>query len=194
MQKLCAALLFLALGTLNGSSDTVKPTPDLQHKATHHIEMETPVQGDSCSATAVGPHALLTAGHCLLANDEISVDGQLAHIQNVLFDHADHIILRVDLTFTNYVSLDERAPKPQEVVHLWGNPGHSRDIFRIGYYEADMAGLHIYVLPIYPGDSGAGVFSEDGKIIDVISLGNESAEAACYPLTFTPDQLASIQH
>jgi V8-like Glu-specific endopeptidase len=192
MKLVASALLFLTLVSPAVSSVPTS-TVTKQHNATHHIEMNTAVEGDSCSATAVGPHALLTAGHCLLATDEINVDGHDLIIEGVMFDHADHIIVIVNTTFNDYLSVEQREPLKDEVVHIWGNPGDSEDVFRIGFYWKTDGRFHRYILPVFPGDSGSGVISETGAVIDVVTTGDQSAHAGCIPLQFTPEQIENAK-
>ncbi len=183
-------LLFFATALLDIPQPVVPPAPiDSLHAATHHIEQSNgELESDSCSATAIGPHALLTAAHCQLGTDEVTVDGKVTHIIGSIYDHHDHVILIVDLSFEHYLPVKEHTATTEWVV-MWGNPGHSKDVYRTGVYLQDEDGMHVYQLPIFPGDSGAGVITKDGSVIDVVSLGDRSAHAACLPLSFTPEQL-----
>src|SRR5947209_18570183 len=66
-----------------------------QHRATYMIVMVTPDETAQCSATAVGPHALLTAQHCDIPGAQIALDGApiLLDIAEKEFDGHDHMIL-----------------------------------------------------------------------------------------------------
>lgn len=175
-------------------------TVDQQHSAAHHIQFRNPLEGDSCSATAVGPHTLLTAGHCLLATNAIKIDTESAHVVAYVFDDADHMLVVTDATFQVWLHIDQSALDSLGVdtpVHFWGNPGHSRDVYRIGLFKKwDEIGdnkVAVFELPAYAGDSGSGILNDQGVIIAVLSLGDESAETAVLPLQFTDAQLAQIK-
>jgi V8-like Glu-specific endopeptidase len=165
---LVLVVLFLPLVAFASSIDV-----DRQHKATHHISMTNVVEQAGCSATAVGPHTLLTAGHCLLAANEIEVDGLITAVRSLQFDDADHMLVEVDESFNSYLPLQQRAPTEHELVHIWGNPGNARDIFRWGMYDrADALGhtpVEVFVLSAFPGDSGSGVLDNSGTVITVLA-------------------------
>jgi V8-like Glu-specific endopeptidase len=170
-----------------------------QHRAAHHIQYDNPVEGDSCSATAVGPHTLLTAGHCLMASSKIKIDGTNASVVNMIFDDADHMFVVTDATFPVYLHINQNALDSigAAQVHMWGNPGRSTDVYRIGSFlkwsTIGDAKLAIFVLPIFAGDSGSGLIDDTGDIIGVISVGNNDANAGILPLQFTDAQLAQIK-
>lgn len=197
-------LLALFLAVLNfpifAPSVDLTPAPLAdQHRAAHHIQYDNPVEADSCSATAVGPHTLLTAGHCLMASNKVIIDGNPAAVKNLVFDNADHMLIVTDATFAAYLHIDQDALSvpPSGQVHIWGNPGRSRDVYRIGaflkYDDLDDIKVAVFQLPIFAGDSGAGVINEAGVIIGVVSLGDKNAETAVLPFAFTADELAEIQ-
>lgn len=174
--------------------------------AMHRIAMVTVAEGAGCSATAVGPHTILTAGHCVIGGTAIViVDGKPAHIVGVQYDGNDHalfVLNQNDISFDTYVGIDEREPRNGERIRMWGNPGSSRHVYREGYFQvkSDFVGadgqkrdLYIYILPVFPGDSGSGMISDDGKVIEVVSMGNENAQSQDFLLQFSPDQLAAIK-
>jgi len=177
------------------------PALEQQHRATHHINLENILEGDSCSATAVGPHTLLTAGHCLMATSKIKVDGEVANITNLVFDDADHMLVVTDATFVYWLRIDQTALpaiQPGTPVHMWGNPGHSVDLFRAGVFKKwdsldEDTKLAVFQLPIYAGDSGSGLINDSGALIAVASLGDQSADAAVFVLQFTSEQLSQIK-
>jgi Trypsin-like peptidase domain len=180
----------------------VEPSPALSkdNRAAHHIHFTNMLDEDSCSSIAVGTHTLLTAAHCVFGTSKIYIDGQSATITSTLYDEQDHVLVVEDgVTFTDYAVIDQREPRPNEHVRLWAWPGSAtKVVFREGIFsETDedtfTVPLYIYVLPIYPGDSGGGVISDDGKVITVVSLGDQSARMACFALAFTPAQLAQVK-
>lgn len=173
-------------------------------KAVHHIEMNTIVgEGGTCSATAVGKHTLLTAGHCIIGGtDRISIDDSegTAAVTGIVYDDKDHALVTVDATFDSTLPIEERAPLPNEHVRIWGYPGNSdKPVYREGHYIGKKTPLFsevtfdLWKLPIYPGDSGSALVTDDNKIITVASMGDKSADAATFDMNFTPQQLQSIK-
>ena len=96
-----ALTLALLLGLVGCASNPV----GWVHDQTHRLVMTFQDGKGSCSATAVGPHAILTAEHCLQAATSLSVDGRLVAIKDVLLDRNDHAIVVVDETFTDYAAV-----------------------------------------------------------------------------------------
>jgi hypothetical protein len=207
MNLLRAVLMLMALGLGSLLDAPVQPKPPQlgpnlpAHAATHRIHMINALEGAGCSATAIGPHALLTAAHCDLGTNKVVIDdlSVTATISSKGYDGNDHMILLLsDYTFTSIAQIDQRAPRTQEHVLLWGNPGRSRDVFREGYLKSksEFPGaddqtrtLYVFQLGCYPGDSGGAIFSDEGKILTVVSMGDQSAETAVFALQFTPVQL-----
>lgn len=194
------AIFVLSFLSLDSNKPTI-PAPkeyEAQHATTHRLGIETILETGHCSATAVGPHTLLTAGHCLVASNTVTVDNNRMLVTHFEFDGADHMLLTVTGTFKDYAAIDQRDALPSENVHMWGNPGRENDVYRQGVFEKattneDGPTLEMFLLPIFPGDSGSALFSESGKIIGVVSLGDESSHTVCFELQFTSAQLASIK-
>lgn len=198
------AVPLLCIGLSAQMSFTVQPASALQSpaKASHHIHFENKTSGDSCSATAVGKHTLLTAAHCIIGTSKLTIDDpdNQVNITGVVYDEEDHALIGVDATFEDVLPIDERAPLQNEHVRLFGYPGHSMaQVPRDGHFDRkqviDLEGTEadIFILPVYGGDSGSGVISDAGKIITVVSLGDQSAEMASFELAFTKAQLAAIK-
>lgn len=107
------------------------------HNATHRISNSSMLGGGvgSCSATAIGPHALLTAAHCEVASDSLTVDDKTAHVEGTIGDGLDHVIyLLSDVTFKDIAQLsDDTQQYPGDRVFVFGNPGQFRDMYREGY-------------------------------------------------------------
>lgn len=156
------------------------------HPTTYKIEEATLVDNSSCSATAIGPHALLTASHCEMPVKSlilIDMDGNEAEvaIHDILRDDNDHTIYIVGTTFKEWAKISEDAPEAGEDVFYYGNPGEITDVFKKGYIQmivpASTGGLFSAAHPAiivfsalaYPGDSGAGVFNDKDEIVTVVT-------------------------
>ncbi len=203
---LAALLLVLTLGCKPQPKVTpaVKSPIQSQHAATHRIGLTSVINvidelgpNAHCSATAVAPHALLTAAHCVTNSNLVYLDKEKTPTVIVaeLPDGADHIIYIVQRTFTDFVPVVERPLVKEEAVHFWGNPGHSRDVYRAGFfkdmlYDADFKyNFQHLILATFGGDSGSGVMDAEGNVVAVISLANTSSEEMSLPLAFSEDQL-----
>ena len=190
-------LLYVALLCLTMSA-AAQTKVDLS-KAAHHIEFNTLTDDDTCSATAVGEHTLLTAAHCVQGTSKITIDDKDYSVKSLEYDEQDHALVRTDATFDVKLPIDERKPVANEPVKMWGWPGDSDiAVYREGYFvKVEQVDLGVYgnmfVLPVFPGDSGAGIISADEKVIGVQSLGDKNARAISFTLAFTPEQLAAIQ-
>jgi V8-like Glu-specific endopeptidase len=214
MLKAFVLALMLALGLSAPMTDvptyvvTTKTAIEQQHATTHRIAVYDLLKGDTwnqeighCSGTVVGPHAILTAQHCFFDSNLIRLDAEKDPIRIVaaLIDGNDHVIYLVDRTFKTWASINERTLVPNEPVHVWAAPGHNSDVYRSGYFvgystkkELDpelKVQFENFILPTYPGDSGAGLFDENGSIVAVTSMGDTSADSLDVPLAFTLDQL-----
>jgi hypothetical protein len=184
---------------------SVRPT-------THRIAQATMASDTYCSATAIGPHALLTATHCELGSDNLSVDGQIVKIQGRVRDDLDHTIYLVrGITFNAWIPvvLEVEFDSGQSV-HLWGNPGGERGLYRHGFYagmtmapafkDTMTIPAYLFDMNIYRGDSGAGVFTDDGRLVGMISkivtLGSGDFKtnfAVSFPFLFEPEQIKAAQ-
>ncbi len=185
-----------------------------QHKAMHEIVMVDRdadgqvIGGGLCTAYAVGPHTLLTAGHCddakatgvyIDAPLELIRPGKVMNYKIIsrTFDHQDHLLLVVSgITFNNTIALTAhvRLPRQGEHTYQWGNPAGMRDQFREGVVmgsipnpksdddeeRVDATG-NIYLIqePVIGGDSGSSVFSaEDGQLIGIVTYSMDNGQLA----------------
>lgn len=214
MFKTFVLVLMLALGLSAPTTEPIqvvavtKTAIEQQHATTHRIAVYDLEKGDTwnqevghCSGTVVGPHAILTAQHCFFDSNLIRLDSEKdpIHIVAAIIDGNDHVIYIVDRTFKTWASINERPLIPNESVHIWGAPGHNSDVYRSGYFvkydtEKDLdpalkVQFENFILPTFGGDSGSGVFDENGNIVAVTSMGDKSADSLDVPLAFTPDQL-----
>lgn len=175
---------------------------DSLHRTTYKLTMKAKFESGSCSATAIGPHALLTAAHCEYPEMKISVGSQEAIVVCMIHDGNDHVILLLEgITFHNYATFAEGILAQGEHVFLWGNPLGIEDMYREGYVAGFKKAVFadgtesvdtMLTANIINGDSGAAVFNMRGEIVGVFSY--MSGQGAfllegMLPLKFTDDQL-----
>ena len=134
---------------------------------THHaLPLLLTFSDGTCSGTAIGPHAILTATHCF---GDSTVKPAGLTVRQRMDDGDDHTILIVAQGFDADASI---APMPDvgTDVHLLGNPATFRDIYARGYVAgAGENDATLLGLPIFLGDSGAAVMNDAGAIVGVIS-------------------------
>lgn len=200
MRRLLAALIALVV-LLALSPAAVQPfrLDDPEGKAFHHIHFDTLLEADSCSATSIGPHALITAAHCELGTDAVDVDGVSYAISQKIRDGHDHTILILpQANFKVFLPLDQRDPTTSERIRGWGWPGHGTSaVYKEGTFVKVLPPAldtpipaWLFAYPVYAGDSGGAVITDAGKILTIVSLGDNKADMVGFLLAFTPDQLA----
>lgn len=162
-----------------------------------------------CSATAVGPHTILTAAHCIRDTRAIQLDGAPAvEVLGIDYDGRDHVLIRVAFTFDVW-SVTGPPPKMGDKVYILGNPGFLRDQLRFGTMTgtgflppsvAEEENEPLFLLPFtffdlesMGGDSGSAIFNEAGMIVGVVSIGTDPLTAPFHlmgalPLSFTAEQ------
>jgi hypothetical protein len=192
----------------NSAAANSKTSIEQQHATTHRIAVYDLLNGKTfnseighCSSTVVGRHALLTAQHCFMDSNLIRLDTEEKPtvIISSFIDGNDHVIYIVNRDFSSWVSINERPLVPNEPVHFWGAPGSNSDVYRSGYFvkmtteeEIDPSltfQFELFILPTFGGDSGSGVFDENGNVVAVTSMGDKSADSLDLPLAFSQAQL-----
>jgi V8-like Glu-specific endopeptidase len=157
------------------------PVVATAHKATHVIVVSgTPgdKEGRSvCSATAIGPHALLTATHCTFISDNIEVDGIDMEVVYTLGDGHDHtiIFLKGDAFGAFAAVVGIKGAEQGDPIFVIGNPRGMMDMYRSGSVsgidQEKEIGLETYFdFNGFHGDSGAAVFNAEGNIIAVVNF------------------------
>lgn len=155
--------------------------------------------GGSCSGTAIGPHALLSATHCFVGVQALAINGEPVVVTDAISDGHDHTILFVDRNFTNFATISQE-PAQGDPVFILGNPSDLSDIFRAGHMAgsavAGNARITLYDLQDFFGDSGSGIFNARGDLVGVVSVVRVLAQrdariqfAGAFPMAFTPAQL-----
>lgn len=184
-------LLFTSLG--------ISPPSD-EHDNYFHIVIN---DENSCSSTAVGPHALLTASHCLVGLKTLVIDGKgPANVMRVMDDGNDHSVIFLNYTFKTWA---EFGPKPRqtEKVHAYHSPGNYPDMYSQGYVSGSKVVkgklVTLYDLPTFYGSSGAAILNNQGQIVAVdsvvVMLEGEQAfyqQAGSFDLKFNADQYAEM--
>lgn len=160
----------------------------------------------TCTATAIGPHALLTALHC----DEdgsskvLKVDLSMTkyHILTGITDNRDHLILLLDgPEFKNLVKEESLiSPAPPRVGEKYFAYGHGNDYVFARQYsgvldtertaeevsDVDLAEeARYFTIPAIGGDSGTAIFGSDGRIVGLISY-STSTGCEAFGLNFNP--------
>jgi trypsin-like peptidase len=141
------------------------------------------IDGATCSGTVVAYNVILSAQHCFEDRDEIDeilgippkpapstmkVDGYTVEIVGLVFDDNDHALVKVGFTFKDFAKLGVR-PAVGAHVHYWGNPAGVNNVYREGYVTSYHHGEMVIDVNGFFGDSGAGIFDEDGKVVGVMS-------------------------
>ncbi len=206
-------LLFLAILCISLHAFSISPAIDKAHKASYQIRQVTISDGARCSATAIGPHALLTATHCELPTDDLYIRGEEGPFTVIarIRDGQDHsILLLKGITFADFVEVDQKSLRVTDDIFTIGNPGIWQDIYQKGYVaglivdrslEAAMgAGEPTKILidiQAYPGESGAGIFNTSGVLVAVLSGDQMQTKegvsmdlGAAYFMVFKPEELA----
>jgi hypothetical protein len=173
-------------------SPAVKPVVGPAQKATHMIRF---YDGDFshdedalCTATAIGPHALITDEHCNFSSQPdkvviLDLTKHRYHIVAIARDGNDHLILLLDGDpLGTYVKIETRPPVVGEHVTMYGDgegayPPEKREGTVIAFDDpSDLdlaAGLTFYNLNVIPGDSGSAVFGDDGKLVGLVTYRHE---------------------
>lgn len=180
-------LIAVALGFLfllcspagNARNDVISKAAQV----TYNIEESNLVQSGQCSATAIGPHALLTASHCELPTDTITINGADSAILALRRDGNDHTIYFVDRKFDSWATVNETLPDVGDNVFIIGNSAGIDGVLRKGYVamikkpevtesifsEGKIPVVLVYDINGFMGDSGAGVFNEAGEVQGVLT-------------------------
>lgn len=199
-----ASLLFVSTVACSQNRNVLEHV----HASTYHIEQETTVEQRICSATAIAPHALLTDTHCELGSDILNIEGidEPIQILSRIRDKNDHTIFIVNASFSDYIpiTLNPNFYQGQEIF-IFGNPGQFSDVFRKGTISGTNTGLNtpnqiLVDINVYSGDSGSGVFTDDGELVLTINeVGVLKSDEdmsfkieASFPITFDQKDLDAL--
>lgn len=181
--KLVRLLTFLLIFACSSCSGGTISRSTLER--VHPTTLSLSINGhEGCSATAIGPHAILTAEHCITDLKTFKINGKPVQILRIDRDGDDHVILVVDQRFSVWAHFRRHMADVGDGVFIFGNPGFLRDILRegivVGYtvFPKVANGLKlvdrdvtVYDFNGFNGDSGSAIFNTDGEIIAVVSFG-----------------------
>lgn len=159
----------------------------------------------ACSATVVGYNTILTATHCLSSKHPfVDINGSPTVIVKHEWDSNDHSLLRVAYRFDkSAIACFSKELKISDKVFIIGNPGDLTNIYREGYFSGINFGTQMFMLQIWPGDSGSAIFNMENQIVGVVSStlvfsDSKDARRGTFQITsakvfnFTPEQLKSV--
>ena len=220
MRRILAPVLIAILLTVSCFGISSELARTQRHQASHwiialHYDDDGTRHAAGCSATAIGPHTLLTAAHCYIPNETLFIDASIGtvksktateyHPTNFIFDLQDHMLIDVPgAHFTTYIPLANfRAPRQGEHFYFYGNPAGIQDQYREGYItgqvhmnpddEGDVvAGSTMYMAtgPVVGGDSGSSLYALDGTLIGIVTFGIEDGNfLGTFPIQFTAGQI-----
>lgn len=203
LRLLCAMLMLTTV-----CFATARPEVKKAFKANVEIKQQVISSESDCSATAIGPHALLTATHCEEPTDDLDVSVIKDNVKIVgrIRDGMDHTIYLIDgEALKDWVSVEPNKLDITDPVFIWGNPGDLTDMYRTGVFsnihrEISLFGagptILYFDLNTFHGDSGAGIFREDGVLVAVTSFVEVQGKdndlfrmTGAYPLNFKPEDL-----
>jgi Trypsin len=220
MIRLGVALMGLLLITFSCSTRIKAKLPEapisIQQKSTHLIRfVSVSESGDReddgvCTATAVGPHVVLTAEHCFDEKKDKVVLLDLSTKEHIVLastkDGRDHVMIGISgAPFQNYVDLGEVTGKSVswQHVYMYGcGEGNYPPRLLTGQQvpgfdsasEIDQADdVQKFILPVVPGDSGSAIWSDDGKLVAIVTYGHSGSKehaAVGFGLNFSPMQIA----
>lgn len=188
---LCWGLTLVGLRSLRHHR-TVQLTPE--RAATHSIRYfdHGKIDGE-CTGTAIGPHALLTAGHCNEDGSDVFIQLDYSfryyRILAIVTDGRDHDIYILDgPAFKNIVKVHTREARVGEPVVCYGTgnsdfPPHTyvgrETSDNNGRDQSDVSAhdrTHQFSIDAIPGDSGAAIYGADGSIVALVSWQRDNEE------------------
>jgi V8-like Glu-specific endopeptidase len=122
-----------------------------------------------CSGVAIGPDTLLSAQHCAKAAPLKAVNGQRVKVIGVGRDKHDLITIKVSgIRFAHWARFGPPM-KEGDRVKWWGQPARQEYVYREGYV-ARVTPQEIWIdAQLFGGDSGSGVYDEQGRVVGVIT-------------------------
>lgn len=188
--KALALLLLLLAGCADAHPGDIRP-----------YALRVQLDRGHCSATAVGPDVLLTAGHCFGEGRRIvSINGQAAYALKMVRDRRDAVLVRVNLKFDKWAKLGSQ-PRTGDRIRMVANPNKWDGVYLEGYVSRSRQSEIMLDIQAFSGVSGAGLFDASGRVVAVVSegwllsapSGHHLAMTIAFPLAFTPQDWKAIK-
>ncbi len=171
--KLLLPLLLLA-GCASG------PSHDALRKTALRLDFENGL----CSGTAVGPHRLWTAKHCLDGGGKlVKVNGQPVTQVSVVELSRDRVSVLIRGQTFKHIAEIGPPPVQGQRIRWFGTPGGNEDVYREGYIARVRGGETVIVAPVCAGDSGSGLLDDRGRVVGIVSA-MTSAHGCVFGLSF----------
>ena len=140
------------------------------HDALRATSLRLEFQRSLCSGTAISPDVILTASHCWASGGMLTaVNGHPVTVVGIGRDERDTMTIRVEgIRFDTWARLGH-LPKQGDRLRWWGNPQGVPDIYRQGYVSRASAKVLIMDVTICKGDSGSGLFTDEGRVVGVVT-------------------------
>lgn len=193
---------------LKDSPYILNHTPLVQEKTAHMLLLYgfSGALGVQCSATTVGPHALLTAQHCYneaIAELKLDYARRAYHIKAVERDDNEHVIFLLDgPAFTFIQPVVTGRPRINAPVYIYGFgkqnfPGTRKSGVVVDEYDPSelnqREGFFYTSINVIHGDSGSAVYDADGSILGLITFSIDQdpyhQQSGIFPLRFTEEQI-----
>lgn len=143
-------------------------TPSLPELRANALRLE--FSDGICSGTAIAPDTILTAAHCLAMGAElVSANGIPVKVAEVTPLAKDVVSVRIEgKPFKHWASHWGHAVQGERI-RFFGNPLGEPDVYREGIVVRARANQIIVQATICHGDSGAGAYDDQGRIVGVVS-------------------------
>jgi hypothetical protein len=158
---------------------------------------------DKCTATAIGPHAMLTAEHCVsrLVPDNhiffnIDISTHVYSIRTAIYDDHDHVIyLLTGPAFKYFLPyrylISSHVINSTKVVAYGATSGTvfgTTNPSREDLSDVDqLQGVRYYHLKVDDGDSGSLIYTPDGSVSSMVTYRVGKDSACGFTLNFPDD-------
>lgn len=126
--------------------------------------------GGVCSGTAIKADVLMTAQHCLTGT-LLTVNDQPVKVVGIGKDGKDLATIKVEGIAFKAIAKIGPALAQGDRIRWFGNPALLPNIYREGYVVRAQTDGVLIDAQAFGGDSGAGVFDSQGRVVGVITGG-----------------------
>lgn len=176
LKLLILALILLSTSCMGEAKGVVSKPPTMaeQHAWSVVLMLEDSKHDYTCTGTIIGPHTIKTARHCFQEGQSIKtlvlVNSFNVKASAPRYSKLDVAEVDVDITFTSWAK-EGPAMQQGDHLHWWGNPLGMPNYYREGYVSTILPeGANIVGLSC-EGDSGSGLFNEQGQLVGVLAGG-----------------------